>query len=400
MRGDLDWIVMKALEKDRARRYVTVNGFAMDIRRYLAGEAIAARPPSRLYKVRKLVLRHKLLFFAFCAVVLLLVICLVITCRLLAEERRMRNEALVAQIQDRGDSLRSAHDWNGAADRYVEALRLQARVFGLNQPRASQLLRAAADTLSQAGRSEEAARLVGEYYIPAQAGWPQPAEWLDWRAAVMARQGRWREAMEDAALAVKYFPSIERHHALAVLLVANRHLLAYQQLCQEMIASYNGTPYASVADKVAKDCLILPSSEVDLAAVAAFAETAVTRGKGETPYNFYLCAKALADYRQGKFQDAVAWTSVILKDPFHYTQAEASAVLAMAQFRIGQTEEARATFAKLERVVGENLPLPRSVDLGNDWKDWVIAHALLDEARSLIEGPSSTKLDWRARSHE
>jgi len=113
-----------------------------------------------------------------------------------------------------------------------------------------------------------------------------------------------------------------------------------------------------------------------------------------------LCAKALADYRQGKFQDAVAGTSVILKDPFPYTQAEATAILAMAQFRMGQTEEARATFAKLERVVGENLPLPRSVDLGNDWKDWVIAHVLLDEARSLIAGPTSTSIDWRATPHE
>src|SRR5437879_1528693 len=40
MRGDLDWIVMKALEKDRARRYATANGFAMDVGRYLSGEAI------------------------------------------------------------------------------------------------------------------------------------------------------------------------------------------------------------------------------------------------------------------------------------------------------------------------------------------------------------------------
>jgi len=395
VRGYLDWIVMKALEKDRARRYATVNGFAMDIRRYLGGEAILARPPSRLYKVRKLVFRHKLAFFAFCAVVFLLVTCFVITFRLLAEERRMRNDVLVARIQERGDALRSAHDWNAAADSYVEALRLQARVFGLNQPRASQLLRAAAETLSQAGRSEEAGRLVGEYYIPPEAGWPQPAEWLDWRAAILARQGRWREAMDDAALAVRHFPEIERYHALAVLLVAKSQLLAYQQLCKEMIASYRGTIYASTADKVAKDCLILPSSGVDLAAVAAFAETAVTRGKGEVPYNFYLCSKALADYRQEKFQDAMAGTSVILKDPFVYTQAEASAVLAMAQFRLGETEEARATFAKLEKIVREDLPPPGSGDLGKDWKDWVIAHVLLDEARNLIYVASSTGLDWR-----
>src|SRR5208282_3016896 len=53
LRGDLDWIVMKALEKDRARRYETANGLAMDLRRHLDGEAVLARPPSNLYRFQK-----------------------------------------------------------------------------------------------------------------------------------------------------------------------------------------------------------------------------------------------------------------------------------------------------------------------------------------------------------
>ena len=50
MRGELDWIVMKALEKDRTRRYETANGLAPDIQRYLAGEAVLAAPPSTAYR--------------------------------------------------------------------------------------------------------------------------------------------------------------------------------------------------------------------------------------------------------------------------------------------------------------------------------------------------------------
>src|SRR5262249_31185869 len=53
VRGDLDWIVMKALEKDRTRRYATANGLALDIQRFLANETVSARPPSKLYKLRK-----------------------------------------------------------------------------------------------------------------------------------------------------------------------------------------------------------------------------------------------------------------------------------------------------------------------------------------------------------
>src|SRR6516162_6079613 len=60
VRGDLDWIVMKALEKDRTRRYPTANGLAMDVHRHLNDEPIAARPPSQLYLLGKLVRRNKL----------------------------------------------------------------------------------------------------------------------------------------------------------------------------------------------------------------------------------------------------------------------------------------------------------------------------------------------------
>jgi len=59
LRGDLDWIVMKALEKDRTRRYETANAFALDIQRYLSNEPIRARPPSASYRFHKFVRRNK-----------------------------------------------------------------------------------------------------------------------------------------------------------------------------------------------------------------------------------------------------------------------------------------------------------------------------------------------------
>ncbi|HWV99814.1 MAG TPA: protein kinase [Candidatus Acidoferrum sp.] len=64
IRGDLDWIVMKALEKERGRRYATANGLAMDIQRHLNDEPVAARPPSAAYKLQKAWRRNKLAFTA------------------------------------------------------------------------------------------------------------------------------------------------------------------------------------------------------------------------------------------------------------------------------------------------------------------------------------------------
>ncbi len=59
VRGELDWIVMKALEKDRTRRYETASGFARDIQRYLDDEVVEARPPSSGYRFGKFVRRHR-----------------------------------------------------------------------------------------------------------------------------------------------------------------------------------------------------------------------------------------------------------------------------------------------------------------------------------------------------
>jgi tetratricopeptide (TPR) repeat protein len=74
VRGELDWIVMRALEKDRNRRYETANAFAMDIERYLADEPVQACPPSAGYRLRKLLRRNKVALTAGGVVVLALVL--------------------------------------------------------------------------------------------------------------------------------------------------------------------------------------------------------------------------------------------------------------------------------------------------------------------------------------
>jgi formylglycine-generating enzyme required for sulfatase activity/dienelactone hydrolase len=73
VRGDLDWIVMKAMEKDRTRRYETANGLVMDIERHLNNEPVTARPPSKVYRFHKLMRRKKVVFDA--AAVVMAVLC-------------------------------------------------------------------------------------------------------------------------------------------------------------------------------------------------------------------------------------------------------------------------------------------------------------------------------------
>ncbi len=72
--GDLDWIVMKSLEKDRTRRYETATGLAVDLQRHLSNEPVAARPPSAAYRFRKVVRRNRTIFATSGAILLLLVV--------------------------------------------------------------------------------------------------------------------------------------------------------------------------------------------------------------------------------------------------------------------------------------------------------------------------------------
>jgi serine/threonine protein kinase len=92
LKGDLDWIVMKCLEKDRSRRYETANGLAAEIRRHLDNEPIIARPPSTAYRLRKAFRRHQLAYTAAAAVFVALVLGL--TGSLWQAVRATRAEAL------------------------------------------------------------------------------------------------------------------------------------------------------------------------------------------------------------------------------------------------------------------------------------------------------------------
>jgi len=109
VRGELDWIVMKSLEKDRGRRYATANGLAQDIENYLADAPVAACPPSLSYRVSKFARRHKVALAAAAACGLMLIAATVISTwqavRATAAERHARaSEATALAALARADA--------------------------------------------------------------------------------------------------------------------------------------------------------------------------------------------------------------------------------------------------------------------------------------------------------
>ncbi|MFO0805167.1 MAG: tetratricopeptide repeat protein [Gemmataceae bacterium] len=93
LRSELDWVVMKALEKDRTRRYESANGFAADVLRYLGGEAVVAHPPSAAYRLKKFVRRNKGRVAAASVIAVSLVAGIVGTSLGMVEAKRQEGEA-------------------------------------------------------------------------------------------------------------------------------------------------------------------------------------------------------------------------------------------------------------------------------------------------------------------
>lgn len=108
IRGELDWIVMRCLEKDRARRYATAIALAEDIERHLKGEPVSAAPPSTAYRMRKFARRHRLLLGAATAIAFALVAGLAGTSYALV--RAVRAERLAVERYAQGEQARREAD--------------------------------------------------------------------------------------------------------------------------------------------------------------------------------------------------------------------------------------------------------------------------------------------------
>ena len=236
----------------------------------------------------------------------------------------------------------------------------------------------------------EAKDLLDDALTPELVSQSSSGNLLARRAELNARRGQWREAAADAALAFEHQPyNRDRYPVLAALLAKTHDRPAYEKLCKRLLATYSSTTNIFVADQVAKACLFLPLSDADLPAISHLTDITVTLGVGDAgamPY-FQDC-KALCEYRQGHYAEAVEWAQKPLKVPGIYVHGHSYAVLAMAYWRLGEKENARAMLAKGDALAPGIMPASIAEDPGSAWLAWLFARIQLDEATALIQ-PSS-----------
>jgi serine/threonine protein kinase len=131
LRGDLDWIVVKAIDRERSRRYETANALALDLERYLEHKPIVARPPTFGYTAAKFIRRHRLSVSVATTAALALIVAVAGIAR---ERNRAESEGAKAQAISTflEDMLQSADPWQGGGERTTVAEALRTGVAKVN----------------------------------------------------------------------------------------------------------------------------------------------------------------------------------------------------------------------------------------------------------------------------
>jgi serine/threonine protein kinase len=375
LRGDLDWIVMKAMEKDRGRRYQTANALAMEVQRYLNNEPVVARPPSSLYRLQKLVRRNQVTFAAIAAVALALFIGLGVSTWSFLEERKARQRAVAAEQQQ----IRLRKE----ADRLRE------------QAENRQKLTQATVSLSR-DKIEEADRLV--------AGIPVPEPNLEYAALFRTLgdwhsvHGRWKQAADRFAVLVQVNQPDDwdittlDYLRYGPLLLELGDLQEYERFRELAVAHYAKTTNPLPAERVVKISLLTPADGKLLAELQPLEEIA-SKSLSAGDVDVSLAAwrsfsLALMEYRRGNYAGAEARCerAMACSDANASRDANLKLVLAMTHIHVGKDDLARSELAQAREKIESRFNQGLEIGAGAEgfWFDWVFARVLLHEAVALI----------------
>ncbi|MBN2164594.1 MAG: serine/threonine protein kinase [Pontiellaceae bacterium] len=368
--GELDWIIIKTLEKDRERRYETVSALAVDIEHFLNDEPVLACPPSRIYRLRKLVRRNKLTFAYLIALVLALIAGLGTSSILLIKERQVRKRAILAEHQQ--TRLRIA-----AEDR--ERIAHAAFLIGREQMKeADNLVESITSELTPSLETEEVLRELGEWHV-LQGRWAQAAERFDLLLKVDIMDNSWA-ITEDLLKA-------------GPILIERGDYLGYEKFREAAIARYKGTEDPVFAERTLKISLLLPADQHIMEELQPFADLAA--GTIQEPVTNIMQAwrcisLALSAYRNEDYPSAELWCerSRSLRAFNPARNATSRVIQAMAYDRQGNKELARTTLEPGRKMIDEHIA--NNFDMGDGsygfWFDWLFARILLREADTLING--------------
>jgi serine/threonine protein kinase/Flp pilus assembly protein TadD len=374
-RGELDWIVMKALEKERSRRYESASAFAADVQRYLADEPVQACPPSAWYRFRKLARRNKRAFVATAALALAVLLGVVglAASNVMIRQEQGRAEKAQKLAEDRAEEIRKGLERLKAANALLERGRWYVNERRWDDANAA---------------FTEALRLR-----------PDHASVWDERSDLYARLGLWDLVAADIARGLEIrepdTPWRWARHAQLRIYVGDRE--GYRLTCRRMRERFRGTLNNYFVIEVVRTCVLAPDPDTDLAGLVGLSKLVADQPH---PFAYSLFVLGTAHYRTGKYEQAVRrLRQALAADPEWARKFATYPVLAMACHRLGQQAEARKALDEAARAL-ERWTQERYQTQGGYWVfdrgatgtwplfwwDWVEYELYYREARVLIDG--------------
>lgn len=387
LRQDLDWVVLKAVEKAPERRYETVRSLATDLLNLRQNQPVVARPPSRAYRLRKLLRRHRVAVVAGGLVALALLLGTTLSTWFFFRERR----ALQAQVLLREEAERAQAN---------EAL-LRRRAETVNTF-------ASAAVHVRKGEPDAAEALISA--VPPELVPPslENADVLRELGQARALAGDW-PAAAARFLALTHVITqtddsdndrVSRDLVLiSAALAQNGASGDFASFRSLVLARFAGTTHPVVAEHLVKCCLLLPAPPElvhTLRAPAAVAEASLHPHDSLADPEPYLAAwrciaLALYYHRTGSDPSRAAyWAGRSLRYPAGNLSLDAAAhsLLAMIRETEGDLPAARAALAHARALVPArwNYPLPRGDVRRGSWSAWIHAGMLAHEAESRLTG--------------
>jgi eukaryotic-like serine/threonine-protein kinase len=375
LKGDLDWIVMKALEKERQRRYETANALAMDVRRYLNNEPILARPPSQFYRLQKLIQRNKVIWACGLVVALTLIAGLEVSTSFFFKERQARVEAerahasemlLQKKAKARETITESAvllsHGAIAEADALVNAIPV--------------------DLLSPSREASDVFRRLGQWNLY-QRNWTQAAN--RYIALLQVNQVDKNDRTDQA---------YDLLFAAPILIEAG-DIADYERIRRAALTRLSNTTDPNDAERLIKTTLLLPADETILKQLEPLERIVTGVLKSHDPAindqgllaAWRTLALSLLEYRRGNFSAAVSDLETCLNYHGQSPACVASAhlLLSMAFHQLGKTEQADFELEQGRTTVQNRFK--QKLEYGDDKtgriEGWIVTPILLHEAESL-----------------
>lgn len=384
MKRDLDWIVMKALHKDRNRRYSTAGALAGDILRFLQDQPVEARPPSSWYRFTTFARRNKVAISTFSIVAIALIIGTATSLWQAREAIRERDEKELALAEAR------------EAEVAANAARSELENFNDRLNSTTVLL--------AAGRANaDAQRWPDAYEAYSEATQVLPKSFLVWleRGGLNAKLGRWESSANDFVKAVEIgFPieQAELNGVPQILLYAGRSD-AYETLLQELRQSDTEVPFAVSARGQLVGSLS-PNRAAELAnqmeqMLSKTFDSDASSGPlnkrqryAKIYYGVNLYVAGLAHLKAGDYQQALHR----LEETNHanwFGRGIAKPLIAIAHHRMGNADDAVQSFEEsqvfLDRMLDESIERSKGSP-SMPWIDWIEFLIHHREASIVVKG--------------